>query len=85
MKVRNHLLSVKDYKGRWTDASDKCCPCRSCYNAHDCGYSHSYYGWVIRMECAFRHSKGCPDPIPEPVHELNRAKRCKKCNQYIII
>ena len=83
MKVRDKTLSIRDYKGRWTEASGGSCPCRSCYNAHDCGsYGHS--GWITRMECAIRWNSGCPDDdneVYQPKHLLRtlRSMICIRC------
>lgn len=86
MKVRDLTLSIKEYKGRWTDACEEVCPCRPCYNAHDCGYSqHAGFGktvWIEHMECATRHSFGCGEK-PEPQHKLNKRGRCKQCGVYV--
>jgi len=69
LKVRDKTETLKDYKGRWTYAVDKMCPCRPCYNAHDCGYSAGGTGeWVISMHCATNYNKGCPQPHPKPQH-----------------
>ena len=68
MKVRDRTKSIRDYKGRLTDASDSLCPCRSCYSPHDCGYRAGDGKWIIRMECVIRDNKGCPDPKPRPQH-----------------
>ena len=93
MIVRDRTKPRSEYKGRPTEASDDCCPCRSCYNAHDCGYEQRVYNnqgcWVsnkhvTKMECATRYNRGCPQPKPEPVHvySSDRARKCKRCGQY---
>lgn len=83
MKVRDHTLALTEYKGRWTEASDVACPCRPCYNAHDCGWRDNQGKWTQRMECATRESSGCPSPQPEPAHDLNRVRNCRRCKQHI--
>jgi hypothetical protein len=60
MKVRNKLLSKKEYKGRLTEASDKMCPCRPCWNPHDCGYKNSAGKRIVDMYCLTNYSDGCP-------------------------
>jgi len=87
MKVRDRTMLVSEYRGQWTEASDKECPCRPCYNPHDCGYSRTGPNktnvWVARIECATRWNGGCPSPKPEPQH-IYRSKRgreryCRRC------
>ena len=94
MKVRNCLISKKEYKGRWTEAKDEHCPCRPCYNAHDCGETMTGpYGleWKTRMECATRWSYGCGD-YPDPEHVAKRSikkfksgqkVKCHRCNTWV--
>jgi hypothetical protein len=76
---RDRSLPASEYKGRPTQCCDSLCPCRPCWNAHDCGY-RNYGGWVTRMECATRYNNGCPSPKPEPSHQANKAgTRCIRC------
>lgn len=93
MQVRDMTLGVWEYKGKWTQASDSMCPCRPCYNAHDCGRNETRYTragepyreWAPRMECATRYNDGCPDPMPEPVHVFGkRGRLCKRCGQIVL-
>ena len=70
MKVRDRTYKVTDYKGRWTEAVDAECPCRRCYNAHDCGYRRTDGIWVTSMECATNHSNGCPGTFIDGKFEL---------------
>ncbi len=77
MKVRDMTKKRSEYKGRETDASEKVCPCRSCFNAHNCGS----YG-NVQMECATRYNCGCPRPKPKAEHSFNRVKRCKRCGVF---
>ena len=80
MKVRDLTLKKSEYKGRETDACDAVCPCRPCYNAHDCGYTNSQGKQVINMECATRWNCGCPDPMPKPEHiTVGEGRKCKRC------
>ncbi len=82
MIVRDRTHKIADYKGRPTDACDAACPCRPCYNAHDCGWRATDGEWVVSMECATRANQGCPHPLPEPEHLWNcRHTRCKRCGQ----
>ena len=84
MNVRDMTMPKSEYKGRETQASNTLCPCRPCYNAHDCGRFNSYTGQhEVRMECAFRYNNGCPRPMPEPVHVYTsaRGRVCKRCGQ----
>jgi len=93
------MIQVKDklkddYKGRLTYAVDKMCPCRPCYNAHDCGYSAGGTGkWVIRMYCATNYNKGCPIPRPKPIHivkskaEIKKSdiRKCLRCGKKVVL
>jgi hypothetical protein len=80
--VRDRTLKKTEYKGRETDACDSRCPCRECYNAHDCSYLNTVGKQVVRMECATRWNNGCPNPKPEPQHIYSaRGKVCKRCGE----
>lgn len=82
MIVRDLTLSKSDYKGHPCHVSEMNCPCRPCYNCHDCtppDWSRSEKVYSDTFYCAVRWNKGCPDPKPEPVHTLNRLKRCIRC------
>jgi hypothetical protein len=93
MRVRDLTLKKSEYKGRPTDASDEACPCRPCYNAHDCGnpkpiyknglHVSNNYKAGIDMQCATRYNRGCPGPKPEPVHQYSgqRGQKCLRCGQ----
>ena len=100
MKVRDHLYKESEYKGKECIASDKYCPCRSCYNCHDCGYMASNGIWRKRFHCATNYTKGCPldinNSLPIPMHIFKFTKRferrkrgswlrCLRCNQLIEI
>lgn len=90
------MVQVRDrledgYKGRPTFAVDRLCPCRPCFNAHDCGHSNSYSGWVTKMHCATNYNRGCPQPIPEPYHIVKlknprvrpEKRRCVRCGETV--
>jgi len=90
VQARDRTVPESEYKGRPTNCADEECPCRPCWNAHDCGrYTGTYTGddgirrsrWEVRMECATRHNSGCPLPKPEPQHVYasDRARVCKRC------
>jgi len=98
VKIRNRLLNEKEYKGRWTEAADKFCPCRRCYNAHDCGYTGGDGKRVIVMQCATRYNSGCPTRIRGelliPIHIIRskweyrkkgQTRVCKRCGQRVVI
>lgn len=80
MLVRDRTLPKTEYKGRPTQAADEMCPCRPCYNAHDCGWTDYRGHRVVHMECATRYNHGCPSPMPEPEHIFSpRGRMCKRC------
>lgn len=87
MKVRDHTKNLSEYKGHWTYAVDANCPCRSCYNSHDCtppnrAYSNQLYSEVFH--CASNWNNGCPSPLPKPVHIPRlRGVICERCKQSI--
>lgn len=84
MIVRDLTLKKSDYKGHHCHAVGSFCPCRSCYNAHDCTPPNSAYSKKVYSEtfsCATNWNTGCPHPLPEPEHDLNRQGRCKRCGE----
>ena len=87
MIVRDLSLKKTDYKGHPTHAIEKECPCRPCFNAHDCRppdprFSKKVYSDIF--SCATNWNNGCPPrPFPEPKHDLNRVKHCRRCGQYV--
>jgi len=83
MIVRDLTLKKTDYKGHPCWAIDVVCPCRPCYNCHDCG---SFNGgrWHPNFACASNWNSGCPQPKTEPVHILNRQHRCKRCGVKVV-
>jgi len=95
MKARDHTFKKTEYKGQYCDAADAYCPCRPCYNCHDCGYYIN--GKRIKsFECATRHNNGCPSPMPRPKHIFKNTKRfsnrkkgdeftCVRCKQKVKI
>lgn len=84
MKVRDLSLSKTEYKGRLTEALDNFCPCRPCWNAHDCGRLNSQGKWEMRMYCATNWNRGCPpDEERKPTHEIPAGKRkCIRCGAH---
>lgn len=96
MKVRDRLLDKREYKGRLTRASDKMCPCRSCWNPHDCGFRGGDGKWITVMRCLTNHNSGCPQDnnkeLPRPIHII-RAKAggrgqtriCLRCREKVVI
>ena len=86
MIVRDLTLSKKEYKGHPCHATTKVCPCLPCYNSHDCtppDPRHSKQVYSDIFHCAVNWNNGCPQPHPEPVHILNRQKRCKRCGTVV--
>lgn len=84
--VRDKTLKKTDYKGHPCYATDEVCPCRPCFNCHDCRppdrrYTNQLYSPVFH--CATNWNSGCPDPKPEPVHDLNRVGHCRRCGAYV--
>jgi len=82
--VRDLTLKKTDFKGHPCYAIDEYCPCRPCYNCHDCtppNRMHSNKVYSDIFHCASNYNRGCPDSIPVPVHILNRQHRCKRCGQ----
>jgi len=83
MLVRDKTKLKTEYKGRLTWAYDSLCPCRSCFNAHDCGYWNSQGKWVVDMHCVTNRNSGCPNPLPEPTHIfMERGRVCKRCGTH---
>ena len=83
--VRDLTRSKASYKGHPCYAVDSICPCRPCYNAHDCTPSDPRYTKKVYSDtfhCATNYNQGCSQPKPDPNHILNRQKRCKRCGQY---
>ena len=79
MQVRDKRFKLSEWNGRWTDASDRQCPCRWCYHPHDFGYS-TQRGYKVRMLCLTREHGRCPDVIPKPDHIYTKyGKVCKRC------
>jgi hypothetical protein len=78
--VRDRALKKSDYKGHEVPGVDKNCPCRPCYNPHDCGYLDSQAHWISRFHCATNWDRGCPPALPEPKHEVPDGHRvCIHC------
>jgi len=93
MKVRDKLQN--GYKGHAVECPDKYCPCRPCFNVHDCGYFlHGKY--VERFVCATNFNEGCPQnefgEYLRPTHVLSvktrrkgMVKKCHRCGQKVIL
>ena len=80
MLIRDRTLNRTEYKGRWTDARDGQCPCRPCFNAHNCQRDPERYYSHPDMRCATRENGGCPQPIPEAIHVYRvMGKVCRRC------
>jgi hypothetical protein len=90
LQVKDFTIPEKEYKGRWTEARDESCPCRSWFSAHDCGHyrnvADNKVEWVVNMQCATRWNSGCEECLKEePVHVANkRGNRCKRCKKYLV-
>jgi len=83
MLVRNRQYKQSDVKGRWIDAYDEECPCRSCYHPHPFGYTSQEEGYKMKMRCLTREHGGCPDIKPEPEHIYSKSgKVCKRCGKH---
>ena len=79
MNVRDKSLPKTDYKGHEGWALDQFCPCRPCWNMHDCGHLNSQGKWQSFWHCATNWNSGCPDDN-EPVHLFPEGKRkCVRC------
>ena len=96
MKVRDRLLDKREYKGRLTEAVDKMCPCRTCWNPHDCGYRAGSGKWITVMRCVTNHKSGCPrdinNELPRSIHIIRaktggrgQTKICLRCGQKVVI
>ena len=87
MKIVRDLTKPKtEYKGHQCYALDADCPCRPCFICHDCTRTKAVQAGKPCSDvfhCATNWNKGCPEPRPEPQHDLNRLKRCKRCGQVI--
>ena len=94
MKVRDLTRSARESNGRWTEALECECPCRSCYAPRDCGHTaHDYddqgearIRWITEMRCCTRDNHGCPRPMPEPQHirSTPRTRRCERCGAWAV-
>ena len=72
------------------------CPCRICYNPHDCGYRAGNGKWITVMRCVTNYKSGCPfdanKELPRPIHIIRakaggrgKARICLRCGQKVII
>ena len=86
MIVRDLTNPKSDYKGRPCYAVGAFCPCRPCYNPHDCTPPNPAYSKKVYSEtfhCACNWNTGCPQPKLKPAHDLNRQGRCRRCGEYL--
>ncbi len=79
MLVRDRTIPKREYKGRLTEALDELCPCRPCYNAHNCSTDPYRYWDKPDMRCVTRDNGGCPQPLPMAIHIWNRWGNCRRC------
>lgn len=82
LEVRDYTKKLSEYKGRWTYALELDCPCRPCYNPHDCGY-RNHKQWIMEMRCLTNYKRGCPTNMPKPQHivKTKRQRKCLRCKQ----
>jgi len=96
VKVRDWLLDKREYKGRLAEAADKMCPCRACWNPHDCGYRAGNGKWITVMRCVTNYKSGCPFDITKelsrPIHIIRvkaggrgQTRICLRCRQKVVI
>lgn len=84
--VRDNTQPKGSYKGHPCWAVAEACPCRPCFNCHDCrppDYAKTGKVYSDTFHCATNWNSGCPYPYPEPVHDLNRVGHCRRCGIYI--
>jgi len=54
--------------------------CMPCGRIHNYDYrSHVNGPMVNDFRCSRNYHAGCPQPKPEPEHDLNRQQRCRRC------
>ena len=57
--------------------------CRPCGRIHD--FSRRVGDKTVHdFRCRYNHEYGCPHPQPEPVHDLNRLGRCRRCGERMV-
>lgn len=81
MLVRDKTIPKGEYKGRPTEALDELCPCRPCYNAHNCERDPERYYSHPDMRCATRENGLCGWGRCQPVVHIyqGKGKVCKRC------
>ena len=80
MIVRDKTHNKAEYKGRPCSASDKDCPCKSCYRPHD---MRKNYKDKPKMRCKTDWNTGCPQPEPKPQHVTSpRGHKCKRFGEW---
>lgn len=58
--------------------------CMPCGRIHNYDYrSHVNGPMIDDYRCSRNHRAGCPRPKPEPEHDLNRQRRCRRCGTYV--
>ena len=92
MRVRDLTKSARESGGRWTEALEPECPCRSCYapralwrNIRDYDeQGQARNRLVLDVRCASRDDHGCPRPMPDPQHirPTRRTRKCKRCGAW---
>lgn len=89
MKTARDKTKLKtEYKGHECYVVDYDCPCRPCYNPHDCAPPNPAFSRKVHSDvfhCATNWNSGCPYPRPEPVHILNRQHKCKRCGEHVFV
>jgi hypothetical protein len=82
MEARNRELDKGDYKGRMTQCIAADCPCKPCWNPHDCGgygTRNGVYQHIPYMACLTNWVSGCPEADErKPEHKIVRG-RCVRC------
>ncbi len=78
MKVRDKRYKKTDYKGHEVECPSLSCPCRPCFNVHDCGYylpgKFGEKRWISHFECATWFNRGC-STSSRPKHLFKNTKR----------
>lgn len=84
--VRDKTKSKTEYKGRDTYAVNPECPCRSCWNSHDCGRINSVGKWVACVHCATNWNSGCPSAFTtRHMIKNNRSRKCSRCGKTLTL
>jgi len=56
--------------------------CRPCGRIHDFSFRVGDKT-VHDFTCLQNHEYGCPQPQPEPVHDLSQRGRCRHCGEWV--